>query len=426
MSRVARVLAVVAFALIATLIAISAQRVSMDVSRSAIPDPRSPIHDPQHVSFVSADIGFYEKRASEDAWSAADRAALAMLYLQRGRETGEYADFQRAEQAARAALELRHERNGTAMLALASSLLAQHRFVEARAAAEDLVRFDPSQIGNRALLAEIMLELGDYDGVEPEFRMLEAHEENLAVAPRLARWHEIHGRNGRARSILHAAATASQLRADLPAEQKAWFQLRVADHELRNGRIADGQRAIQTGLKSNPGDFRLLSMRARAWAAREQWERALLEVDAVGAQADLATLALGGEAASALGQDERAQSFFRRVEEQARANPEPFARQWTQYCLERRLYLDETVATLESEVRIRPDVLGQELLAVGYQLQGRSAEAGATMQRALRLKTQDALLQYQASRILGDPARERLARRINPGVHRLPGSRVLN
>jgi tetratricopeptide (TPR) repeat protein len=149
-------------------------------------------------------------------------------------------------------------------------------------------------------------------------------------------------------------------------------------------------------------------------------------VDRVGAQADLATLALGGEAASALGQDERAQAFFRRVEEQARTNPEPFARQWTQYCLERRLYLDETVATLESEVRVRPDVLGQQLLAVGYQLQGRSAEARATIQRALRLKTQDALLQYQASRILGDPVRQRLARRINPGVHRLPGSRVLN
>ena len=421
MSHVTRRLVVAGVVVIAVVIAVASIR-----------DPRSPILDPRSapasasVSLVSADIGFYEKRASEDAWSAADRAALAMLYLQRGRETGEYADFQRAEQAARAALKLRHERNGKAMLALASSLLAQHRFVEARAAAEDLLRFDPSQIGNRALLAEIMLELGDYDGVEPEFRMLEAHEENLAVAPRVARWHEIHGRNGRARTILHAAATASLLRADLPAEQKAWFHLRIADHELRNGRIAAAERAIQTGLKSNPGDFRLLSMRARAWAAREQWERALLDIDAVGEQADLATLALGGEAALAMGQSERAQSFFRRVEEQARAKPEPFARQWTQYCLERRLYLDETVATLEAELRIRPDVLGHQLLAVGYQLQGRSAEARATIQGALRVKTQDALLQYQASRILDEPVRERLALRINRGVHRLPGSRVLN
>src|SRR5688572_23163608 len=67
------------------------------------------------------DIAFYAKRAGEDAWSAADRAALATLYLQRARETGDYEDFRRAEQSARAALALRSSRNTKAQLALASS-----------------------------------------------------------------------------------------------------------------------------------------------------------------------------------------------------------------------------------------------------------------------------------------------------------------
>src|SRR5215204_5590479 len=63
------------------------------------------------ASTVSADIVLFERRAREDPQSAADRSQLAGLYLQRGRETGAYGDFQRAEKFARAALAIRSDRN---------------------------------------------------------------------------------------------------------------------------------------------------------------------------------------------------------------------------------------------------------------------------------------------------------------------------
>jgi tetratricopeptide (TPR) repeat protein len=377
-------------------------------------------------SSAPADIALYERRAAEDPWSAADRAMLATLYLQRGRETGEYADFQRAEQSARASLKLRVDRNHGAMLVLASSLLAQHRFTEARTAAEALLVYDREQVGSRALLAEILLELGDYAAADAEFGVLQSFEENLAVAPRLARWHELHGRNDRARAILVRSLEQVQQRRDLPAEQQAWFNLRLADHALRNGRLTEADRAIASGLIANPGDYRLLSLRARVAAQRGEWKRALRDVEATGDRADLATLALGGDAAAALGRPAQALVYYDRVEAQARSRPEPFARQWTQFCLEHRRHLDETVTTLEAELKTRPDVLGHQLLAVAYQLTGRRDEARATMAGAMRIGTRDALLLYQAGRILGDPAYLRLARQVNSGVHTLPGSRVLN
>jgi tetratricopeptide (TPR) repeat protein len=366
------------------------------------------------VSTTSADIAFFERRAAEDAWSAADRSALARLYLQRGRETGEYADFQRAEAAARASLQLRSDRNEGARLMLASSLLAQHRFVDAKGVAQKMVASNPDQVGSRALLAEILLELGEYQAADSEFRVLEAYAENLAVSPRLARWHELNGRNETARAILRQTASTANTRTDLPPEQVAWFQLRVADHALRNGRLREAEQAIRRGLEANPGDHRLRSARARLYAARGKWAAALREVESIGERADLATLGLGGDAARALGRASLAEAFYARVEAQARANPEPFARQWTQFCLEHGRHLQEALNTLEAEIRVRPDVLGHQLLAWAYELAGRNAEARPQIVAALRLGTRDALLQHLAGVVLDEPARRAQARRINP------------
>ena len=87
----------------------------------------------------TADIGFFEARAARDPGSATDRTRLAALYMQRARETGDDEDYVRAEQAARASLVLRTQRNGDASVVLASALLAQHRFAEARDVARQLV-----------------------------------------------------------------------------------------------------------------------------------------------------------------------------------------------------------------------------------------------------------------------------------------------
>jgi tetratricopeptide (TPR) repeat protein len=368
---------------------------------------------------VGLDIALYERRAQEDPWSAADRAVLARLYMQRGRETGEYSDYQSAEAAARASLGLRRDRNEGSMLTLASSLLAQHRFVEAREAAHALVARAPDQVGSRALYAEILLELGDYAAADAEFALLVPFQENLAVAPRLARWHELNGRNEKAGAILVRSAEAALQRADLPAEQSAWFFLRVADHALRNGQLSRAGRAVAAGLEQNPGDPRLRSVRARLAFTRGRFRTALQEIRELGEAADMATLALGGDAARALGFFELAQLYDAQVERRARAQPEPFARQWTQFCLERGLYQDETLHTLHAEIRTRPDVLGHQLLAWAYYRAGRAEEAATQIRAALRLGTRDAQLHQLAAAILARPEHMDRARAINPHFVRI-------
>ena len=367
------------------------------------------------------DIALFERRAGEDPYSGGDRARLAYLYLQRARETGDYADFRRAEGQARASLALRQTRNGSARLALASSLLAQHRFAEARTAAEALVAADPDQPSFRALLAEIQMELGDYAAARASFGRLAAHEDELAVAPRLARWDEIQGRTVEARNRLYAARARAAARGDLPREQLAWFHLRVGDFELRAGRLRHAERALREGLAVEPGDARLYAGLARVEAARGRWRRVLEYGARAGGRADLATLALMGDAHAALGESARAEAMYARVEAGYAASPEPYARQWTQFRLDHGRALPQTLALLAAEARGRPDVLGQDMLAWALYLNGDLAAARQASRRALALGTREASFSFHAGmieRALGNPdgARTHLRRalRINP------------
>jgi tetratricopeptide (TPR) repeat protein len=345
------------------------------------------------------DIAFYAGRAARDPQGAADLGHLAGLLLQRARETGDPRDFRLAERTARRSLARRARRNGKAYLTLASSLLAQHRFVEARAAAETLVARWPEPEGYRALLGEIQLELGDYEAAGATFAGLAGARKHLAVAPRLARWAELSGRIEEARRLLEDARADAFRRRDLPREQVAWFQLRMGDFELRQGRLGDAEHALKAGLTIVPGDPRLLAALARLEAARGRWRAVIRYGVRAGAGADIATLALVGDAYAALSDTAAAEAWYRRVERLAAERPEPFNRQWSQFRLDHRRHLAETRALLEREVRIRPDVYGWDLAAWARYLDGDVSGAAEAITRAQRLGTSDAVLRRHAALI---------------------------
>ena len=368
------------------------------------------------------DIVFYARRAARDPQGAADRAQLAGLYLQRAREGGGVADYRRAEAWALRSLTRRGFRNGKAQLVLASSLLAQHRFIEARSAAEALVALDSTQLGYRALLGEIQLELGDYAAARRTYRDLAPAWRNLAVAPRLARWAELEGRTTEARYILEAAVAAARERRDLPVEQVAWFHLRLADLELRNGRLRAAERAVREGLAFVPNDARLLAARARLEAARGRWRQAIRWGErALTIAPDIATVALVGDAWAAWGDSARGRAFWARAEAAGPANPEPFNRQWTLFLLDHGRRLHEARDLLRDEITTRGDVYGWDQLAWALYLTGDHVAADGAMAQALRLGTRDAMLSYHAGRIAlaaADTARAaRWLEQVNPDTH---------
>jgi len=358
------------------------------------------------------DIAFYRARIARDPLGARDRAQLAGLYLQRARETGENQDLVRAEETARGSLSNRRARNGKALAVLVNSLLAQHRYPEALSSARELAARDPEARAVQGLLGEIEMELGLYDSARATFAPLASWTRDLAVAPRIARWLELQGRNEEAHDLLlQARDNALKLHA-LPAEQAAWFHLRVADLALRNGRLDEAEQALRGGLAAHPGDYRVLGLYARLATARRDWRGAIdWGEQAIARTLDPATLGVVGDAYAALGDTAKAEEYFRVLEVAVSRQVGPFHRAWSLFLLDHDRRTAEVLDKAQQEIVVRKDVYGWDLLAWALHKNGRDADARGAMGHALALGTRDAMLFYHAGMIERDLGDRGAARR---------------
>lgn len=347
------------------------------------------------------DIAFYTARAAGDPEGAWDRAQLAELYLQRARETSDYQDYLSAERLAREALALRTEHNEQGFVMLAASLMAQHRFVEARDAASQLVHLHPEIESYQALLGETCLEIGDYAGARAAFTTIDVHRRSdLGVAPRIARWAEVLGDTAQARVLLRGARALATGDAEIPREQRAWFHLRVGDLELRQGRIDRAEREFRDGLTVLPGDHRLLAAMARIASARHAWREAIDYGDsAVAVTLDPATLGIVADAYSALGDTAKAAEYVRTMEVAVGQQPGAYHRAWSLFLLDHGRQGPQVLAAAERELTTRRDIYGYDVLAWALYKQGRPVDARRAMAAALAQGTQDAMLFYHAGLI---------------------------
>ena len=354
------------------------------------------------------DIAFYRARVGGDPRGATARAQLARLSLQRARQTGDHADLVRAEEAARRSVQLRGDRNGAGFAILASSLMGQHRFGEALGVAERLVALDGGSTAGRAMLGEIQLELGRYDEAARTFGTLAMHRFDPVVAPRYARWEELRGRPESARQLLRKARDAVRKLHGTPAEQLAWFQLRLGDLALRHGRFDEAGAELKAGLAAAPEDYQLLGAMARLELARERPGAAAAYGErAVARVLDPMTLGVLYDAHVASGDSASAEQYGKAMELAVLAQPGSMHRAWGMFLLDHGRAADTVLARAQAEILSRQDIYGWDLLAWALHHAGRDAEARQAMTRALALGTRDAGLHGHAGAIslaLGDSA----------------------
>ena len=372
------------------------------------------------------DIAFYRGRADRDPRGAADRAQLGRLYLERARERGDPADLIRAEESARHSLSLRRSRNGAALAILASSLLGQHRFVEALATAERLLALDSTSVGARGMVGEIQLELGRYDEARRTFGMLAMRRTDPSVAARYARWEEVTGRPEEARRLLREArdvAVGSARRARGTAGLVS----------APPGRARHASRPSGGGRQGNSsGAWHTVPMTTGCWAPwlGSSWlqGRARRAIDygerALGGMLDPTTLGVLHDAHQALGDGARAEQYARAMELAVLNQPGPLHRAWSMFLLDHGRDVATVLARAQDEIRTRQDVYGWDLLAWALHHAGRDVEARDAATRALAQDTPDAVLHYHAGMIAlaladtADASRHlRRALEINPYWH---------
>ena len=338
-------------------------------------------------------IRVWNQALAADSLSAVAMGQLAALHMQRARESGSYNDYLIAEGFARKSLGTRTQRNGKTAVTLVSILLAQHRFLEARDLAQELVNREGDVPQYRSLLGEVSMEVGDYATAGIMFDSLWSERAHLSNAPRLARWLELNNHIREARRILVDARNEALARRDVTRETQAWFQLRVGDFELRAGRPRAAEQAFRAGLTIEPNDPRLLAAMARLSSDNRDYRDAIRWGErAIAEQLDPGTLGVVGDAYAALGDTAKSTEYFRTLEVAVTAQPGPFHRAWSLYLLDHDLRVNEVLGKAQQELLQRRDIYGYDLLAWALYKSGRNVEAEAVMKQALQLNTPDPLL----------------------------------
>ncbi|MGH7560983.1 MAG: tetratricopeptide repeat protein [Gemmatimonadales bacterium] len=384
------------FSLAASLIALGAVG---DASLS--PEPESGDPNPAAERVIrDLDIAFFEARMRRDPGGALDAARLGALFLERSRDGGGDQDLIAAESLARRSLAGRETRNAAGFQLLAAALMGQHRFAEALAATEQAEAQDPDRPGTRALVGEILVELGRYDEADRVFAGLTLRRRELAVAPRYARWLEVSGRSQEAAALLAAAGQEARSRDELTARQKGWFDLRLADLAIRHRHFAEARRLLDRGEPFLRGDARYVLARARLSLARGRWTAAIALGDsALALRFDPEALVVLEQAARAMRDTARADEYLHALETTTAGSLRGVHRVVALALLDRGRRGPEILAAARRDLREREDVYGWDLLAWALWKSGRPAEAWKAVIHALARGTDDPALLARARTI---------------------------
>jgi tetratricopeptide (TPR) repeat protein len=282
-------------------------------------------------------------------------------------------------------------------------LLAQHRFADARDAAEEARQVRPADAWNYAVLGDALLELGRYEEAFAAFDEMNRRRPDPAGYARVAYARELQGDIAGAIETMQMASDGTG--ANDP-EAQAWYQAQLGHLFLLDGQPQAAERAFAEADHIFPGHPYAVLGRIRGQIARREYRQAHTALARAGDTPE--TWALRGDIARRLGDGGAAERAYReavRLEREGWAHEEPQPAALARMLAERRLDVTEAVALAERAVAGRRDIHTMDALAWSYFQAGRVDEAEKAMAEALRTGSRDPRLRCHA-RAIAEARRE--------------------
>lgn len=359
--------------------------------------------------FMPADeaIRLFEAKVRQEPRSPTNLTLLGQMHLRRGRETGDAASYQRAEEAFNRALEILPG-DVAATTFLAATLYSQHRFAEALALARQAYTAAPDNVQALATLGDAHLALGNYQDAEAAYQELMRLSPTPSALARLAHMEELYGRPEKALELMLRAASEA-LKSGQVGEDLAWYLLQVGELYFNTGQIDRAASHFQAALSAFPNYYLALSALARARAAQGNLNDAIsLYQRSISILPQPSALAALADIYSSLGNSQQAHTLLDTISLIASLqalNQQLYNRELVLFYADHDLKLPEALAMAQQELEMRKDVFGYDALAWALFKNGRLAEAQQAMEQALKLGTRHASLFYHAGMIyyaLGD------------------------
>ena len=364
-------------------------------------------------------------------------AGLGAAYLQKGRETGDAADYELARTALNKSLDLMSNDPAAAfaMTQMAVACMAEHQFDEAYTWAQKALAVGSGDPSPWAIAGDALADMGDYQNAAEAYSRLKlvygSEDEQQAISyqrdSRMSYLRLVAGdAQGAIQLMQGAVKTATEMH--MPAENIAWSDYQLGEEYFQAGDIAHAEQAYLASLQLYAGYYRALAGLAKARSTQGNYrEAAALYDKAIAAVPYPEYAAALGDVYRALGESDKVQKEFELVEfigHLSEINQQIHNRDLALFYADHGIKLDQAVVLARRELEVRHDVYTWDVLAWTLFKHGESKEAAAAMSHALSQGTRDVQLFFHAGMIyadLGDSARAQgflqQALAINPHFH---------
>ena len=382
---------------------------------------------------VESEIKFFQDRIKANPQDGVSYTLLAGQYTREARETGDVANYQRAEAALKESIKLLPNYS-PAKSALAAVYYAQHNFSPALELAQQVYETNPRIIDALVTVGDAQLALGKYQEADAAYQELDDQGDTPPVLARLAAFEELKGNSQQALDLMSRAARDA-LQAGGTNESVAWYVLRVGDLYFNTGQYERAGQYYEAALRVFDNYHLALAGLGKVSAAQGKYEEAITYYQhAIHIIPQPDYLAALGDLYSVADQPQQAQVQYKTVEyigKLAEINRQVYNRQLAYFYSDHNLHLKEALQLALTELESRKDVYGYDAVAWAEYKNGSFDEAQTMMEHAMTLGTHDARLYYHAGMIahaLGndEQARQWLeqALKVNPGFSILGAAEV--
>src|SRR5580700_2443129 len=221
------------------------------------------------------------KRNPEDY---AGYAGLGAAYLQKGRETGDAADFELAKGALEKSIDLLSNDPAAAfaMTQMAVVCMAEHHFDGALVWAQKALALGSGDPSPWAIAGDALADMGDYVDAAEAYSKLDSlfgsEDEKLAFSyqrdTRISFLRFVAGDTQGAIDLMRSAIQKA-IQMHMPAENIAWSQYQLGEELFQIGEMAAAEKAYLAALEEYPGYYRGLAGLAKVRAAQGKYKDAV-------------------------------------------------------------------------------------------------------------------------------------------------------
>lgn len=349
--------------------------------------------------------------------------ALAVYYMKRNRETGDFSFNEKAANAVDKALSL-EPADISARKLRAALHLGFHRFDEALKEAGELRKEFPNDPFVLGVLSDASVEMGKYsDALEATQAMVDSRPDSSSYA-RVAQLRSLHGDSAGAIKMMTLAAKTAD-----PADKtlQGWCLVQLGDEHWKVGKYAEAEKIYDEALAINPGYFLALVSKGRVRASTGDFEAAekyLNEAQAFVPNAN--AIHLLADIYSLNGQSERAKAEYAKFDKIQTDLGDGADHKKLILSRANRGMTEEALEMALAEYAAEKNIHSAELVAWTMYKAGRASDATPYVQEAMRLNTVDARLTFHAGMIARANGNNREARRLlSKSLSQNPGFDIL-